>query len=368
MLAYVARRLVRLVLSLIAVSIITFGLLQLVPGSFSDLAEVGSTALGDQTSGDGGGDSLASRYGDQVPAWEQYARFMTGLVQWDMGPTFKYPQSSVEELMGEAFLVSLSLAVPATLLTLLVAIPIGMVAAVKKDKLADYGSIFTLTTIQALPGYLFALVLVLVFSVGLGWLPVRGWAGPEYMVIPVVALAVQPTAMLARYVRSSMLEALRDEYVVAALAKGGSRRTVLVRHVLRNSLIPLVTVVGPIFAALATGTVFVEVLLGIPGLGRLFTLAARTRDMPLLMGTTLFFALILMVMNLIVDLVYGLLDPRIRHQQRTSSRWRRPRRAGLLPASQLVDSRTQGGRDDGGGGSETPSPDVSAADGTEVRR
>lgn len=320
MAGYLLRRLVRLILSLVAVSIITFGLLQLVPGSFADLAESGSTSLGDA---DAGG-SVGNRYGDDTPAWQQYLRFVQGAATLDMGPSYRYPQSTVEELIVEAFPVSLSLAVPATLLTLLIAIPIGVLAAVKKDRPADYGSLFVLTTIQALPGYLFALLLVLIFSVGLGVLPVRGWSGPEYLIIPAIALAVQPTAMLARYVRSSMLEALREEYVVAAHAKGGRPRTVLVRHVLRNSMIPLVTVVGPIFAALVTGTVFIEVLLGIPGLGRLFTMAARTRDMPLLMGTTLFFALILMLMNLIVDLLYGLLDPRIRHER--SGSWKRPGR------------------------------------------
>ncbi|TDE01975.1 ABC transporter permease [Jiangella asiatica] len=321
MLAYLARRLVRLILSLVAVSIITFGLLQLVPGSFSELAEAGTSELGGDASATD--PALTERYGEQVPAWEQYLTFMRGLVTFDMGPSYRYPQSTVEELIIEAFPVSLSLAVPAMLLTLLIAVPVGVMAAVKKGKLADYGSVFTLTTLQALPGYLFALLLVLVFAVWLGMLPVRGWAGPEYLVIPVVALAVQPTAMLARYVRTSMLEELREDYVVAAQAKGGRRRVVLVRHVLRNSLIPLVTVAGPLFANLATGTVFIEALLGIPGLGRLFTTAARTRDMPLLMGTTLFFALIFLLMNLIVDMVYGLLDPRIRHQR--SSGWRRPK-------------------------------------------
>jgi ABC-type dipeptide/oligopeptide/nickel transport system permease component len=321
MLNYLVRRLLRLVLSLIAVSIVTFGLLQMVPGTFSDLANVGTTALSDEAVESEG---ISGRYGDDVPAWKQYVTFMEGVATWDMGPTFKYPHMTVEELIADHFPVSLSLAVPAMILTLLVAVPAGLLAAVRKDTIADHGSMFILTTIQALPGYLFAVLLILIFSVGLGWLPVRGWSGPEHLIIPVVALAVQPIAMLARYVRSSMLESLREDYVVAAMAKGGTRRVVLVRHVLRNSLIPLVTVVGPVFAALATGTVFVEVLLGIPGLGRLFTLAARTRDMPLLMGTTLFFALILMLINLIVDLVYGLLDPRIRHQQRTSLRWRRP--------------------------------------------
>lgn len=318
MIGYLLRRMVRLVLSLLAVSVITFGLLQLVPGSFSDLASAGSTDLGGDSAESS--NALTERYGPQVPAWQQYLVFMRGVATLDIGPSYRYPQATVEQLIADAFPVSLSLAVPATLLTLLLAIPIGVLAAVKKDKLADYGSMFTLTTIQALPGYLFALLLVLVFAVWLGMLPVRGWAGPEHMVIPVVALAMQPTAMLARYVRSSMLEELREEYVIAAHAKGGQERTVLVRHVLRNSLIPLVTVVGPIFAALATGTVFIEVLLGIPGLGRLFTTAARTRDMPLLMGTTLFFALVLMLINLIVDLTYSWLDPRIRHQRSDTRR------------------------------------------------
>ncbi|NEE02237.1 ABC transporter permease [Phytoactinopolyspora halotolerans] len=326
---YLARRLVRLILSLVAVSLITFGLLQLVPGSFADLADSGTSDLGGDSATSGS--ELAQRYGADVPAWEQYLTFMRGAVTLDMGPSYRYPQATVEDLIFDAFPVSLSLAVPATLLTLLIAIPIGVLAAVKKDKLADYGSIFTLTSLQALPGYLFALLLVLIFSVGLGVLPVRGWSGPEYMIIPVVALAIQPIAMLARYVRTSMLEELREEYVIAAHAKGGQRRTVLGRHVLRNSMIPLVTIVGPIFAQLATGTVFIEALLGIPGLGRLFTTAARTRDMPLLMGTTLFFALVFLLINLIVDLTYSLLDPRIRHEQ--SSSWRRTRRPLRLRAS-----------------------------------
>lgn len=327
MLRYLSRRLTRLILSLVAVSIITFGLLQLVPGSFAELANSGATDF----DADSSGSALQQRYGDHIPAWEQYLTFMRGVATFDMGPSYRYPQSSVEELILDAFPVSLSLAVPATALTLLIAVPIGVLAAVKKDRLADYGTIFTLTTLQALPGYLFALLLVLIFAVGLGMLPVRGWAGPQHMIIPVIALAVQPTAMLARYVRSSMLEELREDYVIAARAKGGKSRTVLVRHVLRNSMIPLVTIVGPTFASLVTGTVFIEVLLGIPGLGQLFTGAARTRDMPLLMGTTLFFAFIFLLLNLIVDLIYGLLDPRIRHER--SSGWRRPGRPSRVRTS-----------------------------------
>src|SRR5699024_238992 len=143
------------------------------------------------------------------------------------------------------------------------------------------------------------LVLVLIFGVALGLLPLYGWTAPEHMLLPTLALAIAPIGVLARYVRSSMLENLRQEYVVTARAKGGRESAVLVGHVLRNSLMPLVTVVGPMFASLATGTIFVEQIFGIPGLGHYFTQAAVSRDMPLLMGTTLFFAALLMVMNLL---------------------------------------------------------------------
>lgn len=311
MIRYALARAARLIGSLAAVSLITFGLLQLVPGSFAQLSQLGSTSLGSDSVD---AEASANR-ANEVPAWLQYLTFMRGFVTWDMGPSYKYPQNSVESLIADALPVSLTLATLAIVLTLLLAVPIGVVAALRKGKIVDTGTMFVVTLLQALPGYLLALLLVLVFSVWLKVLPLRGWESPANLVIPVIALAAYPTAILARYVRSSMLESLREEYVTAALAKGGKPATVVVRHVLRNSLIPLVTAVGPIFAGLTVGTVFVEVLLGIPGIGRLFTLAARTRDMPLLMATTLVFAAILMIVNLLVDLAYGFLDPRIRHAE-----------------------------------------------------
>lgn len=316
MIRYVATRVIRLILSLLAVSLITFWMLQLVPGTYAQLAALGSTSLGSSS----GQTDIGAAQDSEGSAWLQYLGFMRGFVLWNMGPSYKYPQNSVESLIGDALPVSLTLAFTAIIVTLLLAVPIGSIAALRKGRLADNGTMFVLTLLQALPGYLFALLLVLIFSVWLQVLPLSGWDSPANMVIPVIALAAYPTALLARYVRTSMLESLREEYVVAALAKGGKPSTVVVRHVLRNSLIPLVTAVGPIFASLTIGTVFVEVLLGIPGIGRLFTVAARTRDMPLLMGTTLVFALILMIVNLLVDITYGLLDPRIRHAEQTSQR------------------------------------------------
>ena len=310
---YLGRRILRLVLSLVAVSLITFTLLQLAPGNFADLQRISSGAT---TMGSAGTEDVAaafqSRYGADVPPWKQYLIFMKGAVTWDFGPSYKYPTMAVQEIIAKAFPISATLALLSVLLALLIAVPVGVFAALRQNSLADHGTMFLVTLGHALPGFLSAAFLVLLFTATLHLLPSSGWQGPRNMLMPVLALAIGPAAVLARYVRSSMLETLREEYVSAAFAKGGPRRTVILRHALRNSLIPLVTVVGPLLAGLMTGTVFIEALFRIPGLGLYFAAAAASRDMPLLMGSTLFFAVILMVTNLVVDLVYGVLDPRIR--------------------------------------------------------
>lgn len=326
MLRYLAGRLLRLVVSLFVVSIITFVLMQLVPGSYSDLqgADVGS-GLGDTAGTQTGGTAAGGN--DQEPVWQTYLSFMKGAVTWDMPASYKYPQLTVNEIIEQGFPVSLTIALLSMVLTMAIAIPAGLIAAVMKDRFMDYGSMFGFTVLTALPGYLLALVLVLIFASWLRWLPTGGWSGPQYAIIPVLALGLEHVARMARFVRSSVLESLREEYVVAAYAKGGTQRTIWTRHVLRNSLIPVVTVAGPMFANMATGTVFIEALMSIPGLGLFFSVAARTRDLPLMMGATLFFALLLMVLNLLVDLSYRLLDPRIRHQSlRASARSRRQAR------------------------------------------
>lgn len=306
-------RLGRLVLSILAVSMITFALLESVPGSFTELAN-SNVGLGlDQTSGGVlAGESGSAR--QEPPAWMQYLSFMKDLVTWDLPYTYKYPQLTIGDVISQGFPITLTIAVSATVLTLLLAIPVGLIAALRKDSLIDRGLMVVATALTALPGYLLVLILVLIFASWLRWLPTGGWDSPLSMIIPVGAVAIEGVAPMARYVRSSVLEQLREEYVVAALAKGGVRRTVMVRHVLRNSLVPLVTVAGPYFAGLLTGTVFIEALLRIPGLGLYFATAAQSRDMPLLMGSTLFFAVLLVVLNMLVDLSYRILDPKVRFQ------------------------------------------------------
>jgi oligopeptide transport system permease protein len=321
-LLFLGKRLLRIVLSLIAVSIITFTLLQLAPGNFADISRIisGGSVTSDVTASSVA--SLQDRYGADVPVVEQYLKFMWGVLTLDMGPSYKYPSLDVEEIIASAFPISAGLALLGVLLALVVAIPLGALAALRRNTALDHGPMFVITVLHALPNYLFGVLLVLVFAVGLGWLPTSGWDGPQNAILPVLALGLTAASVLARYVRSSMLEVLREEYITAALAKGGRMSTVVIRHALRNSLIPLVTYTGPLLATLMTGTVFIEWLFQIPGLGTYFADSARTRDMPLLMGTTLFFALIIMVTNLLVDLAYGFLDPRIRFGEGGWASWR----------------------------------------------
>lgn len=310
---FLLRRLLRLVLSLFVVSVLTFGLLSLAPGSFGGIqaAGAGSTGLAsgrtvDLTT------QVQQRYGEDIPVWEQYGNWLGPALTGDLGYSYKYPESTVGALVFDRLPVSLALATIAMVVALAVALPAGILAATRRNSAWDHGSMFVLTTATAFPTYLAGILLVLIFCSWLHWLPTGGWAGPEYAVLPVLALAIAPAGMMARYVRSSVLEVQREEYVVAAVAKGGSPGVVMRRHVLRNALMPLVTVAGPLLAGLVVGTIFIETIFGVPGIGGLFTQAAQLRDMPLLMGTTLTFALLLMLMNLFVDLSYAVLDPRTR--------------------------------------------------------
>jgi len=301
-----------MIFSLVAVSIITFVLLQMAPGNFADIQRVtsGASELSPAQASEVIGE-FQTRYGDDVPAWKQYLKFMKGAIVWDFGPSYKYPNLTVQEIIADAFPVSATLALISVAIAVVIAIPLGVLAAVNHNRSADYIPMFLLTISRAIPSYLIALFLILLFSRQLGWLPTRGWPGLKESIMPVAALSVGSIAILARYIRSSMLETLRQDYIMAARAKGGGFRPVVFGHALRNSLIPFVTIVGPYLAGLMTGTVFIESIFGIPGLGLYFADAARSRDMPLLMGSTLFFALILMTMNLFVDLIYRMLDPRI---------------------------------------------------------
>lgn len=320
MLRYIAIRVVRMFLSLIVISMLTFALLEAAPGSFADIQRLttGASALTNDMAVEVAS-QMTARYGDEIPAWKRYLIFMKGALVWDFGPSYKYPQMTIQEIIATAFPISATLAVMSVALSLLVALPLGILAAVRQNSWLDYFTMFLATLGHSLPNYLVGVGLMLLFSKYLGLLPTSGWTEPKHVIMPLLALSIGSVAGISRYIRSSLLDNLRKLYVTTVRAKGGGFRAVVFGHALRNSLIPLITVLGPMLARLMTGTLFIEALFGIPGLGLYFADAARSRDMPLLMGATMFFALILMTMNLLVDLAYGFLDPRIRFVGRSST-------------------------------------------------
>lgn len=320
MLRFILLRLVRIAISVLIVSMITFVLLQAAPGNFADIARVSSGATGmspAQTSEIIG--EIRGRYDPELPVWRQYVNYMRHAIFWDFGPSQGYPNQTVQSIIARAFPITLTLALISVLIAVVISVPLGVLTAVKHNSWVDYLTMFVLTVGRALPNYLVALFLILLLAREMKWLPTRGWGSWQEAIMPILALTVGSVAMLSRYVRSSMIETLRQDYITTVRAKGGNTNAVVVKHALRNSLIPFVTVVGPYLASLMTGTVFIESIFAIPGLGMYFADAARTRDMPLLMGSTIFFALILMGTNLVVDIAYRLLDPRIGFQRTRKS-------------------------------------------------
>lgn len=318
MLRYIAKRLGLMLLSLLFISMMTFTLLQLTPGNFLDIQrQQDQVSMGTTSSARDALEAqqrMAERYGLNQPPWKQYLNYMKGAVQFKFGTSFKYPHLTIEEIIAMSFPVSMTLAVLAVLLALVIAVPLGILAAVKQNTVWDYLAMFLSVIGNSIPAYVLAIFLVLLFSIKLGWLPTSGWTEPKHAILPVLAMALESTAGMARYMRSSLLETLRREYIAAAWARGGSFRTVVLGHAVRNSLIPLVTILGPQLASLMMGVVVIETWFRVPGLGSYIASAAGARDYPLVMTGTLFFATVIMTMNLLVDVTYGLLDPRIRYE------------------------------------------------------
>jgi oligopeptide transport system permease protein len=196
---------------------------------------------------------------------------------------------------------------------MIVGIALGMAAALRQNTWIDYVCVMFSTIFASVPGFVLGILLMIVFSVILHWFPTGGWGSPSQVVMPAIALAALPAAFIARITRASTLETMRQDYVRTARSKGLLERVVLIRHILRNSLIPVVTVAGPQFAALVTGSVIVETIFSIPGIGRLFVEAVFARDYGLIMGTVLFYSFVISIANLVVDILYGVIDPRIRY-------------------------------------------------------
>lgn len=246
---------------------------------------------------------------------KQYLRYVYDLARGDFGPSFQYKDYSVNELIATGFPVSLRLGGTAILLALLIGSTLGIIAALRQNSLIDYTVMGTAMTGISIPNFVMAPLLVLIFAVYLRWLPAGGWAGGAFRntILPIVALSLPQIAYIARLMRGSMIEVLHSNYIRTARAKGLPTRTVILRHALRPALVPVVSYLGPAAAAVITGSVVVEQIFGIPGLGRYFVQGALNRDYTLVMGVVVFYGVLIIVFNFIVDLFYALLDPRIRY-------------------------------------------------------
>jgi len=304
---YIVRRVLWTIPVLWLVATVTFFLMHSAPGSPWDAKSTGGRQLDPALEA-----SFNRQYGLDKPLFVQYTTYLKNAVMLDFGDSYKQRGKSVTEIIGPGFPYSAKVGVLALAIALLIGIPVGIFAALKHNTMADYLSLFATTISYTLPDFVIAIFLLIIFSVNLGWFPILFTDWRSY-ILPAVALGTGSAAFIARLTRASMLEVLRLDHVTTARAKGLSNRVVIGRHVVRNSMIPVLTVVGPAFAGLVTGTIIIERVFGVPGMGRLFIDSITSRDYPVIMGVTLFYAFIIVMSNLVVDIAYGFIDPRIRN-------------------------------------------------------
>jgi len=305
MLQYTIRRLLLIIPTMFFVALITFTLAHMAPGSPFDKNE--NRPMSQETI-----DRINRTFGLDKPIPQQFVIFLGDAVRLDFGTSFTQRDRSVNEIIGQGLPVTAQLGVQALLLSLAISLPLGVVSALKQNSLIDYGSLFFATVGFTIPSFVIGIVAIFIFAVYLRWLPIIGWGDLRHMVLPTVILALGPAAVLTRITRASMLEAIRQDYVRTARSKGLREQVVVVAHVMKNAMIPVATIVGPVTAGLIAGSFIIERLFSIPGVGRLYITSIEGRDYPVIMATTLLYAFIIMVANITVDLVYGVLDPRIK--------------------------------------------------------
>jgi len=303
--SYVIRRVLLLIPTLLAIYTLTFLLIHATPG--------GPWSQGEKPVPPIVLKRLNAAYGLDDPLWKQYVTYLGNALQGDFGPSFAQRSRTVADIIGQTFPVSLALGLVAMTIALAVGLTLGTIGALRHNGVVDYLTSFVAIVGISTPSYVIVSLLVLILSSELHLLPTGGWDGifSTKIIIPAIALSLYPAAVLARYTRSSMLDVLSADFVRTARAKGLNERWVVIRHAVRNALIPVLTVSGIILADVITGSFFVETVYSVPGLGRYFVSSISQRDYPVILGTVLLFGFVISVMNLIVDLLYPLLDPRI---------------------------------------------------------
>jgi peptide/nickel transport system permease protein len=310
MVRYIAGRFAGLVFALIVVSMITFLLMHAVPGGPFDETK--------QPLPPAAKANILRKYGLDQPIYIQYAKYMWGVLHLDFGIPFQSPTETVSELIVRVWPPTLVLAGLTILLSYSVGLTLGLVAALHQNSWIDYIVTSFATLGFAVPNFVIAIWTIIIFSISLHWLPTGGWAEPRDVILPLIAYSLAPMALVARYTRVNVLETLHADYVRTARAKGLGENAIVWRHVLRNALIPMITVLGPMIPNLATGSIFIEATFRIPGLGRYFVTSTFKRDYPMIMATMLLVAVLWGLTYFITDILYTVVDPRVRLTGRSS--------------------------------------------------
>jgi oligopeptide transport system permease protein len=305
MFRYVIRRLLGAIPTLFLIITAAFFLMRVAPGGpFDRERTLEATVMA----------NLNKVFHLDEPLWQQYLRYLGNLVQGNLGPSFIYRDFTVGELLASGLPVSMTLGSLALLLALIVGGTLGCIAALRQNSWVDYAVIATATFGITVPNFVVAPLLALIFGVWLSLLPAGGWnsGSPQNLILPVIALALPQIAVVARLIRGSMIEALRSDHVRTARAYGLPTRMIVITHSLRAACLPVISYLGPAAAALLTGSIVIEQIFGLPGIGRYFVTGALNRDYTLVMGTVVVVAVFVVVFNLIVDILYAALDPRVR--------------------------------------------------------
>lgn len=303
MLRYVGKRLVLMLVSLWLIASLTFVLMHSLPGDpFTSEKKLPKQTL----------ENLKAKYGLDKPLPAQYVQYMGNLVKFDLGISIKSTTRTVNDILEEGFPVSAHLGIQSILVALAAGIVMGMIAASRQNQLSDYFLMVLAVIGLSVPAFVLAPLFQKYFGMKWNLLPVWGWGEFDKTILPSIVLAFSPLALVTRLTRSSMLEVIGQDYIRTARAKGLPPIRVMSRHTLRNAIIPVVTIMGPLTAAILTGSFVVEQIFAIPGLGKYFVESITNRDYPVIMGVTIFYSAFLIVMNFLVDLLYGWIDPRIK--------------------------------------------------------
>ncbi|HDD23871.1 MAG TPA: ABC transporter permease [Chloroflexi bacterium] len=308
MIKYLIRRFLWLVPVFFTVALVTFVLMHAAPGGPWDTDPM-MRKVDPRTEA-----VLNRRYGLDKPLWQQFLDYVWNAAQGKLGPSYRLRGRQVEDVLRERFPTTAKLGLLALAMAIVVGLPLGVIAALRQNTWVDYFSLFFATVGTAVPSFVLGIFLIIIFASWLHWVTVleSDWSSFKPWILPAVVLGVGTAAYIARLSRSSMLEVIRQDYVRTARAKGLSERAIILQHMLQNALIPVVTILGPALANLITGSFIIETLFRVPGMGRLYVTAINQRDYSMIMGTTLFYAVIIALTNLGVDITYGFLDPRIK--------------------------------------------------------